>query len=182
MNDKIGSFSITLPARKNFLLMGALTFWLALWAGGVAVVISALLRGEIKEVGFFVVFFLLAWLAGWSLGGGLALYGLLWMGCGTETIVATPEELTITRRTGGYQRLRRYEVAKIRSLRMVEQNQGMTDFLLSLRPFGIGNGLLTFDFGTTVVTFAEGTDRLQAQRLLDELCAALSARQEQASV
>ena len=182
MNDKIGSFSITTPARKNSLLMGVQTLWLTLWAGGVAVVVNALLRGEIKEVGFFVVFFLLSWLAGWSLGGGLALYGLLWMAFGTEKIVANPEELTITRSIGSYQRLRRYEVAKIRSLRIVEPNQGMTDFLLSLRPFGIGNGLLTFDYGATVVTFAEGSDRAPAQRLLAELRAALSVRQEQGSV
>ena len=173
MNDKNGSFRVTLPARKNFFLLGVLTLWLALWGGGVAVVVSALLRGEIKEVGFFVVFFLLAWLAGWSLGGGLALYGLLWMGFGRETIAATPEQITLTRCIGGYQRVSRYEVAKIRSLRLVEPKQGMTDFLLSLRPFGIGNGLLTFDCGTKVVTFAEGSDRTQAQRLLDELRAAL---------
>lgn len=178
MNDQPGSFRIATPSRKNFLLMGVLSLLLALWAGGVMIVVSALLRGEIKEVGFFVVFFLFAWLAGWSLGGGLALYGLLWMACGKEVIVATPEGLTITRTIRGYQRLRRYEVAKIRNLRLVEPGQGVTDFLLSLRPFGLGNGLLTFDCGATVVTFAEGIDRAQAPQVLDELRAVLSLRQE----
>lgn len=176
MNDQIGSFRMTTPARKNFLLMGVLTLWLTLCVGVMAVVISAIVHGEVKEIGFFVVFFFLAWIAGWSLGGGLALYGLFWMACGKEIIVATPEGLAITRTIRGYQRLRRYEVAKIRNLRLVEPG-GMTDFLLSLRPFGIGNGLLTFDSGATVVTFAEGIDRAQAQQVLNELRAALSGRQ-----
>lgn len=176
MDDTNGSFTTTLPARKNFLLMGVLTLWLALWAVGVVAVTGALLRGQVKEIGFFVLFFLFAWLAGWSLGGGFALYGLLWMGCGKETIVATSGGLTLTRTIYGYQRLRHYDAARIRSLRVVDGDQGITDFLLSLRPFGIGNGLLTFDYGTSIVTFAQGIDSTQAQGLLAQLRVVLPPR------
>lgn len=182
MDDMNDRFSVTLPSRKKIILTGVLFFWLLLWAGGLTVVASAILRGQIKEVGFFVVFFLLSWLAGWLVGGGLALYGLLWMFFGKETIVATPEELMLTRSIGGYHRVRRYDTTKIRSLRVVEQDQGLTDFLLSLRLFGIGNGLLTFDCGTTTVTLAEGIDRVQAQKLLDELRGGLQSRPERSDV
>jgi hypothetical protein len=176
MNDQKNLFSLTTAPRKNILLLGALSLWLALWGVVLVAVVSALLRGQIKEAGFFVVFFLLAWLASWLLGGGLALYGLLWTLCGTETIVATAGQLTLTRRIGGYQRVRHYDAAKIRNLRLVEP-EGVTDFLFSLRPFGIGNGLLTCDCVATVVTFAEGIDRVQAQTYLAELGAALAAGQ-----
>lgn len=179
MNDRKNCFTLTTAPRKNFLLIGVLALGLALWGGGLVAVASALLRGQIKEAGFFVVFFLLSWLAGWSLGGGLALYGLLWTVSGTETLVATAEQLTLTRRIGGYQRVRHYEAAKIRNLRLVEP-EGVTDFLLSLRPFGIDTGLLTFDCGSNVVTFAEGIDRAQAQTLLVELGATLAAGQGKA--
>ena len=181
MNDQNIRFTLTTAPRKNFLLLGALSLWLALWGAGLVAVASALLRGQIKEVGFFVVFFLFAWLAGWLLGGGIALYGLLWTLCGTETLVATSEQLTLTRQIGGYQRVRHYDVARIRSLRVGEA-AGVTDFLLSLRPFGIGTGRLAFDCGSNVVTFAEGIDRVQAQTLLAELGATLFAGQGNAGV
>lgn len=181
MNDQKNAFTLKTTPRKNFLLIGVLILGLALWGSMLVLVVSALLRGEIKEVGFFVVFFLLSWLAGWLLGGGLALYGLLWMLCGSETIVATAEELTLTRRIGSYQRVRRYDAAKIRNLRLAERG-GVIDFLFSLRPFGIGNGLLTCDCVATVVTFAEGIDGVQAQGYLDELRATLIAGREHAGV
>lgn len=181
MNDQKNRFTLTTAPRKNFLLLGVLTLWLALWGAGLVAVVSALLRGQIKEAGFFVVFFLLSWLAGWLLGGGLALYGLLWMLCGTETLISTAEQLTLTRRIGGYQRVRHYDAARIRNLRLVEP-EGVTDFLLSLRPFGIGTGRLTCDCGTSVITFAEGIDRVQAQTLLAELGATLSAGRGDAGV
>ena len=176
MNDQKNTFTLTTTPRKNFLLIGVLILGLALWGSGLVVVVSALLRGEIKEVGFFVVFFLLSWLAGWRLGGGLALYGLLWMICGTETIAVTSGQLTVTRQIGGYQRVRHYDAAKIRNLRLAER-EGVGDFLLSLSLFGIGNVRLTFDCVATVVTFAEGVDRAQAQAYLDELRTTLAAGQ-----
>jgi hypothetical protein len=180
MSAKIDDFNLTTAPRKNFFLLVALTLWLALWGGGLFVVASALLRGLTKEAGFFAVFFILVWLAGWLLGGGLALYGLFWTLFGTETIVATSERLTLTRRVCGYEQVRHYDAAKIRNLRLVEA-EGMTDFLLSLRPFGIGNGLLTFDCGTTV-NFVAGGDRAQAPELLAGLRAVISSRPEQEHV
>jgi hypothetical protein len=181
MNDKNNHFTLTTVPRKKFLLLGVLTLWLALWGGGLLVVAAALLRGEVKEAGFFVIFILLAWLAVWLLGGGLAFYGLLWTVCGTETLVATAEQITITRRICGSPRVRHYDAARIRNLRMVEAN-GATDFFLSLRLFGIGNGLLAFDYGATVVTFVEGGDRAPAPELLAKLHAILLVREEESRV
>lgn len=181
MNAQIDGFNLTTTPRKNFFLLVALTLWLALWGGGLFAVASALLRGEIKEGGFFVVFFVLTWLASWLLGGGLALYGLLWTLCGTETIAATSEQLTLTRRICGYQQVRHYDTAKIRNLRVVEA-AGVTDFLFSLRPFGIGTGLLTFDCGATVVTLVAGGERAQAPKLLAELRATLFPPVEESGV
>lgn len=180
MNAKIDDFNLTTAPRKNFFLIVALTLWLVLWGGGLFTVASALLREPTKEAGFFAVFFILVWLAGWLLGGGLALYGLLWTLFGTETIVATSEQLTLTRRVCGYEQIRHYDTAKIRNLRLVEA-EGVTDFLLSLRPFGIGNGLLTFDCGTTV-TFVAGGDRVKALELLAELRAVIFSRAEEEHV
>lgn len=182
MMEKNGVFTITFSPRKNWLLMGVLIFWLLLWGGVLAAVAHAVLRGQIEEVGFFVIFFLLVWLGGWSLGGGLALYGLLWMGFGSERIDIGPEQITMTRMIPGYQRVNSYAKAEIRSLRLVETGQGLTDWLLSLRPFGIGNGLLSFDCRARVVTFAEGIDREQAASLLEEIRAALQVKEGHADV
>lgn len=181
MNGQKNPFTLTTTPRKNFLQIGVLILGLALWGSVLVMVVSALLRGEIQKAGFFVVFFLLSWLTSWLLGGGLALYGLLWMLCGTETIVATSEQLTVTRQIGGYQRVRHYDAARIRNLRLAEA-AGVTDFLFSLRPFGIGTGRLTCDCVATVVTFAEGIDGVQAQAYLDELRATLAVGQGHAGV
>jgi hypothetical protein len=180
--DNRTNYTRTTSIRKNWFIMGLLTLWLTLWGAGLAVVANAILQGQLRQVSFFVIFVLLVWLAGWFLGGGLALYGLLWMTFGKETLAASPGELTLTRSIGGYHRVSHYEATKIRSLRVVEEDQGMTDFLLSFRPFGIGNGMLTFDCGTRVVTFAEGLDRAQASLLLAELRAVLVAKTEEIGV
>lgn len=182
MHVEPDDFCITLSSRKNFLLTGVLTLSLLFWGAGLMVVMSAVLRGQIKEFSFFVVFYLLAWLGGWLLVGGLALYGLLWISFGQETLVATPAQFILTRRIRRYQRVRRYDLVKIRSLRLVEADQGVTDFLLSFRLFGIGNGRLTFDYGATVVTCAEGVDLAQAQHLLDKLRNRLQVGQERCHV
>lgn len=167
-------FSVTLPAKKNLLLMTLLALWLILWAGGLIAVGRAVFGGALGAVNVFVIFIILAWLAGWLLGGGLAIYGLLWMSCGRETIVATPAGLSIERAIRGYRRARSYAPETIRSLRVDEQDGGWTDLLLSLRPFGIGDGRLTFDCATATVNFATGIDRTQAQALLTEIRAALA--------
>ena len=180
MNTMIDGFNLTTAPRKNFFLLVALTLWLVLWGGGLFAVASALLRGLTKEAGFLAVFFILVWLAGWLLVGGVALYGLLWRLFGTERVVATSKQLTLTRRVCGYEQVRHYDTAKIRNLRLVEA-AGVTDFLLSLRPFGIGNGLLTFDCGTTV-TFVASGDRAQAPELLAELRTVIFSGEEEESV
>lgn len=181
MNDKDNCVTLTAEPRKNFFLIGGLISWLILWGGVLAVVTSALLQGKVKEAGFFVVFFLLSWLFTWLLGGGLALYGLLWMGFGSETIVVTPGEISVTRTICGYRRTRCYEAGRIRSLRLAER-EGVMDFLLSLRPFGIGNGLLTFDYGAVVVTFADGVEPAIAPELLAAVRRILFAGQESSHV
>jgi hypothetical protein len=87
--------------------------------------------------------------------------------------------LTLTRQLCSCRRVRHYDAAKIRNLRLAEAT-GVTDFLFSLRPFGIGNGRLTCDIVATVVTFAEGIDDVQAQAYLAELGVILSAGREDA--
>lgn len=181
MNNMADCITLKCAPRKNLLLIGALLLWLLLWGGVLVIVGNALLRGEVKEAGFFVVFFLVSWLVTWFIGGGLALHGVLWMWFGVETIVVNPAELTVTREVGGFRRVRCYAAGRVRNLRIAERGK-VIDFFLSLRPFGIGDGQLTFDYGANVITFADGIERASAPELLDEVRRILSVRQESTHV
>lgn len=125
-------------APRHPLLIVLLSLWLGLWGYVLVAVGVSLWQGRLQSVGFFVLFFLFAWLLGWLIGGLLALYGLLRMLAGRETITVDPAGVTVVTQTGPFCRSRFCPAGEIRRILALSPSPRPTDFLLSMRIFGIG--------------------------------------------
>ncbi len=87
---------ITIPSRKNWFIILFLGFWLMGWAFGEIMVLgiigtsvfaAAVGKTPDASAGFLGVSgFLLFWLAGWTVGGGYAIYLFLWQVTGKEVV------------------------------------------------------------------------------------------------
>src|SRR5215211_3052770 len=85
---------IIIPAKRNWLLIPFLTLWLCGWFVGEVTVASYLVAGgDSRQASPFP--FMIFWLAGWTLGGGFALFILLWQLFGKQVIVIRREMLSI---------------------------------------------------------------------------------------
>jgi len=83
IDDLGGTLKITIPSKKNWFQILFMGFWLVGWAFGEVTVLGSLISGE----GFGgPSLFMIAWLGGWTIGGGYALYILFWQLLGNEII------------------------------------------------------------------------------------------------
>ncbi len=91
LGDKL---KISIPSRKSWLQSLFLGFWLIGWAFGEISVLGVFFGGS----GFSgPSLFLIAWLGMWTVGGGWAIYTLLWQLSGREIIAITNQSITVSR-------------------------------------------------------------------------------------
>ena len=81
--DHLGRLRVTLPARRNWLVLIFLSAWLVGWVFG-EVMVPTQLFGRTGKTG--VDLFAAAWLVMWTIGGGFAIYIWLWNLVGREAI------------------------------------------------------------------------------------------------
>lgn len=171
---------ITIPSRKNWFAIAFLGFWLMGWAfGEIAVLgvvgtsIFAALSGKATEAsaGFLGVSgFLLIWLAGWTVGGGFALYTFFWQVAGKEVIEVSNSAITIAQKIFSFSRPKEYESTHIQALRVSPPIQSMfSPWSNAGRFWGIGDGLIAFDYGAKTYRFGSGLDEAEAKMILSEI-------------
>jgi hypothetical protein len=156
---------VTIPPRKNWLVIVLIGLWMIGWAVGEAFAIHQLFWGR-TSVG--VDLFLLAWLGAWTVGGALAGYAWLWMVFGVEKIALRPDVLIITRKVFGFARRREYDLAEVRNLRpapVMYHSYGAS----ASTQFGGGGGCIAFDYGARTFRFAADIDEAEANTLVHRL-------------
>ena len=172
---------IILPVRKNWFIIVFLGFWLSFWALGeimavgmmVAVVGGSLIGrplageagGPIFAVG--IGLFMLAWLAGWTAGGLVALVVWLYQVTGKEVIEASREAITLSQAVAGFSRPRQYLAQHIKELRINPVPGTMWRSAMWAIPWGSRWGALAFDYGAKTIYFAGATDQAEARQILD---------------
>lgn len=171
------SLTLSLPAPRHYLSLLGLGLWLVLWGAGLVFTVKALFGHQL--VGVAAVFFLLLWLAGWTIGGLFAIYSLLWMLCGREVITLRGESLTLRREVLGYSRERSCKVAHIRQLRAIPDRAELYELATSLRIFGLAGGKLAFDYLGQIEQFGAGIDLAEAESLAAKLGERLPSGSEQ---
>ncbi len=165
IEDSFAALRITIPARRNWLVILFLGFWLGGWAtgelfAGATLVrgLAAILSGRVPDIGSAAgTLFIAIWLALWTVGGGFALLIWLWNLAGKEVVVIDGESLTIQKTVLGIGPRKQYEAAYVDRLRVSEDYGG------SQGPWA---GALTFDYGGSTVRFGAGLTPVEARDVL----------------
>lgn len=185
--EEIGySLKITIPSRKNLLILLFLGFWLIGWAFGEIIVAGMLLAGavgyltnspEISKAGAAALsgggLFMLVWLGMWTVGGGFALYTFFWQLVGKEQIEVGSDSIKIQRAIFGLGRTQEYLSAHIRDLRVTPFAQDSNPFGFSrgLSLWGLAGGHLAFDYGSQTRRFGSGVEEAEASQILAKILA-----------
>jgi len=157
---------VIIPAKRNLLTTLFLGFWLCGWAMGEIMVPVAFFRGDVDPG---AMLFVIAWLAIWTIGGGVAFYVFFWQIAGHERVLLTPSSLSIKREVFGVGRTREYLLTHLRNLRVSPPNFNPFDFRAGLQFWGIGGGPITFDHGAATIRFGAGLEESEARSVVEQL-------------
>jgi hypothetical protein len=157
---------IRIPARRNIALMLFLLVWVAVWSTGGSAMMSQTLNGKGSPEG---VSFSLVWLVFWAAGESFAILVLLWQLRGREIITLTPRMLEIRRDIFGIGSSRRYDLTQVRFLRVAPQPFNPYDFRGAFTFWGLGGGVLAFDYGFRTYRFGGGIDEAEARMIAQTL-------------
>lgn len=114
---------------------------------------------------------LLAWLVAWTIGGGFAALVWFWMVAGKERV--TFGAGSVVRRYEIFGVGRRYECDRshVKNLRAAFTPHNPWDFASGIRMWGIGGGVISFDYGARTIRFGGALDdaegRMIVQRILE---------------
>jgi hypothetical protein len=161
--DSGGGYEITVPAKKNILVVLFLGLWMIGWTVGLVSAGNSLLAGTRSNQPSL---FLLAWSGLWIVGGGFAFVTLLWMLIGREIIRVSTTELQHVRHYGLFSRKREYEMAHIKHLRVSPQQQSGSSYG---GRYYTSQGTMAFDYGMSTPSFGYELDEAEARAIVDLL-------------
>ena len=162
--DRPDGVELVIPAKRNLFVMLFLLAWLGGWAFGE---FSAL--GQLSSERGAPALFILFWLLAWTVGGAFAVSVFSWMLAGRERITLGPRILGIRREIFGVGLTREYDLAHVRNLRVSAAIHDPFGWTAGARFWGVGGGLVTFDYGAKAVRIAAGIDEPEAAQIVQEL-------------
>jgi hypothetical protein len=165
--EEAGWFSVSVPVRPDWYVIIVGGFWLCWWALG-EVMATRLLFQDLGQVPLGVSAFILVWLTGWTIGGGITLYLWLWNVAGDELVAVGQGSLVLRRTVFGMGRYREFALAHIRDLHVVAPTSfawtwGWASLISTL------GGSVAFNYGARTYGFGFGLDGAEAKLLLDAL-------------
>ena len=154
---------LTIPARRNFFLLGFLAFWLAGWTVGGLFAIGSLI-GEWDKEG--PQWFLLFWLGGWAFGWLMAARILVTNLIGQERLLITNQGIIQELRIAFYSRSHAYQARSIKRLAwQADGGQQTTIPLFSDKRLGA----VQFHYGTETIILARGTDSAEGAFVIETM-------------
>lgn len=164
---------IVIPPRRNWFLLLFLSAWLGLWILTQVTVPFQLLETRVfsREMWFLAI-----WLLMWTLGSVVALYIWLWNLTGREIVVVDGRDLVLKRDLLGFGRERAYDLAHVANLRVSSVPSIYLDPKAGLHLWGIGGGLLAFDYGAKTYRFGNSIDEAEANLLLRSITERIGGR------
>lgn len=110
--------------------------------------------------------FMLTWLGVWTIGGLCAIYAWLWQVIGKEVLTVQGQTFKIRRDIGGFGFDKEYDLVEMRNLRMGHIGVAPLDFSSSLQLWGVGGGMIVFDYGARTYRFGAGLDEVEAKQVV----------------
>jgi hypothetical protein len=157
---------LTIPARRNPVLIGVLVSWAALFlAAFIDVAVNGSSAGDLAGVGLFALVAILA-------AGGL----LTWTLRGREEVELVGSRLTTRRVLGSLHREQRFDASGVSDLRASRQGWGSFDQWTPSQLWGLTGGAVAFEYESATYRFGAGLDEREAEEFAQRLAGALSRR------
>jgi hypothetical protein len=154
---------IVMPGRRSWFVIGFLGFWICGWGVAEVLVPLQVFQGDAPPEGES---FMLAWFVVWTLGGLLAIYAWLWQVIGKEIITVQEQTVTTRRDIGGFGFNKVYDLPQMHNLRVWSVDINPLDFSSSLQLWGIGGGVIAFEYGGKTYRFGAGLDEAEAKQVV----------------
>ncbi len=161
--DTAEGLRIVMPCRRSWFVICFLAFWLCGWAVAELMVANQFMKGDSPPDGEL---FMLAWFGVWTVGGVVALYAWLWQLIGKEIITARGQTFHIRRDIGGFGFDKEYELVQMRDLRVGPVGMNPLGFSSSLQLWGVGGGVIAFDYGARTHRFGAGLDEAETKQVI----------------
>ena len=107
-----------------------------------------------------------AWLGVWTVGGVFAIYAWLWQVMGKEIVTVQGQSFKTRRDIGGFGFDMEYNLVQMRDLHVRQPGFSPIDLSSSLQLWGIGGGVIVFDYGAGTVRFGAGLDEAEAKQIV----------------
>ncbi|MBH0179364.1 MAG: hypothetical protein HP491_16255 [Nitrospira sp.] len=107
---------------------------------------------------------MVAWLAVWTVGGVVAIYAWLWQMIGKEMVIVHGQTFTTRRDIGGFGFDKDYDLVQLRNLRAEPVGFSPLNVSMALQLWGIGGGVIAFDYGATTYRLGAGLDEAEAKQ------------------
>jgi hypothetical protein len=161
ITDTQEGLRVVIPYRRSWFVSGFLGFWISGWAVAEVMVPAQFLKGNAPAEGASLMY---AWLAVWTVGGLLAIYAWLWQVIGKEIVTVHGQTFTTRRDIGGFGFDKVYDLVQMRNLRVEPAGFHPLDVSAALQLWGIGGGVIAFDYGARTYRFGAGLDETEANQ------------------
>jgi hypothetical protein len=166
ITDTSGELRIVIPYPRSWFVICVLGFWICGWAVAEVMVPMQLFQGDAPPEGEG---FMLAWFGVWTLGGAFAIYALLWQVIGKEILTVQGQTFTTRRDVGGFGFDKEYALLQMKDLRVEQQGFNPLDVSSSLQLWGVGGGVIAFEYGAKTHRFGIGLDEAEAKQVVTEI-------------
>jgi hypothetical protein len=154
---------IIIPVRTNWFIVCFLGVWLCGWiVGEVMVPISMFSSGHQAPIPFMIF-----WLAGWTVGGCFAGLTFLWQLLGREVVRVENSSIITKKAIGSWGRTKEFDLGHVKNLRVAPIGINMFDPSAASQFWGMGGGIIAFDYGAKTFRFGRGIDEPEAKRLIE---------------
>jgi hypothetical protein len=110
--------------------------------------------------------FMLAWFGVWTVGGLFAIYALLWQFMGKEIVIVHGQTFKTRYDIGGFGFNKEYDLVQMRDLRTMQVGFNPLDLSSSLQLWGVGGGVIAFDYGAKTIRFGTGLNEAEAKEVV----------------
>ena len=161
ITDTSRGLRIVMPCRRSWLVICFLGFWICGWAVAEVMIPMQLFQGNAPPEGES---FMLVWFGVWTVGGLLAIYAWLWQLMGKEMVIVHGQTFRTRRDIGGFGFDKEYDLLQMRDLRVGQVGFNPLEFSSSLQLWGVGGGVIAFEYGAKTYRFGAGLDEAEAKQ------------------
>lgn len=161
ITDTSQGLRIVMPCRRSWFVILFLVFWLCGWAVAEVMVANQFLNGDAPPEGEF---FMMTWFGVWTVGGVFAIYAWLWQVMGKEMVTVHGQTFITRRDIGGFGFDKEYDLLQMRDLRVGQVGFNPLEFSSSLQLWGVGGGVIAFEYGEKTYRFGAGLDEAEAKQ------------------